>query len=211
MGRLNPNIIKMKKVKISIKGIRPIIMHNGRTSDPLDEYARKLKKVSAKRNKTEDDHALMAEIEFEAGLYWSDEMGVYMPVDNLQRMFLDACKKLKLGRQSVGIMVDAEYGVPLNFPHSKNWNKLKSTPEYVFRKAVSVASAKVMRTRPLIPTGWTAEIPVELDTDLIDVDTFESICDIAGLRIGLGDWRPGAPRVPGPFGRFIVESFTQEK
>lgn len=184
-------------------------MHNGRTSDPLDEYAQKLKKVSAKRNKTEDDHKLMSDIEQQAGLYWTDELGVYLPTDNIQRMFLDACKKVKLGRQAVAIMPSAEYGVPLIFDGHKNWSKITTDPKYRFRKAVTVASAKVMRTRPLIPTGWTAEIGIDLDTDLMDVDQLSDITEIAGLRIGIGDWRPGAPRVPGTFGRFVVTGFEE--
>ena len=199
----------MKHITIRIKGIRPIIMHNGRTANPLDEYSRKLKKLSGKRGKTEDDYEAMAQCELEAGLYWSDELGVYLPCDNIQRMFLDACKKVKLGRQSVGILVDAEYGCPINFEHSRNYKKLTSLPKYRFQKVVSVSTAKVVRTRPLIPTGWTCEIPVELDPDLIDLDQFLQICDIAGNRIGVGDWRPGAPRTPGQFGRFVVEEVKE--
>lgn len=198
----------MKTIKMKIRGIRPMIMHNGRTSDPLDPYAQKLKKVSAKRAKTEDDFALMSQIEQEAGLYWSDELGVYLPVDNLLRMFLDAAKKVKLGRQAVGIMPTAEYGVPLVFDGHRSFKRLTTEDRFRFRKAVTVSSSKVMRTRPMIPTGWEAEVEVELDTDLIDVEQFRDICDIAGLRIGLGDWRPGAPRVPGPFGRFEVVEFN---
>lgn len=188
-----------------------MIMHNGRTSDPLDEFAQKLKKVSAKRSKTEDDHQLMADIEQQAGLYWSDDIGVYLPIDNLLRMFLDASKKIKMGRQAVGIMPTAEYGVPLIFDGHKNYDRLTKEKRFRFRKAVTVGAAKVMRTRPLIPTGWRAEIEVDLDAELIDVDQFRDICDIAGLRIGLGDWRPGAPRVPGPFGRFSVIEFKEVK
>ena len=44
---------------------------------------------------------------------------------------------------------------------------------------------------------------------MIDRDTFEQIADIAGHRIGMGDWRPSAPKVPGPFGRFVVESIKE--
>jgi len=202
----------MIKLNLSLRGIRPIIMHNGRTADPLDPWAKKLKSVSSKRKKTEEDHELMSEIEFEAGLYWSDEMGVYMPTDNLQRMFLDACKKIRMGRESIGIMIDAEYGCPLIFPNHKNLKKLKNDPKARLRKAVGLASGvRVMRTRPLIETGWTLEVPVELDPDLIDRDAFEQIADIAGHRIGMGDWRPGAPKVPGQFGRFVVESITEVK
>ena len=198
----------MIKLNLNMKGIRPIILHNGRTADPLDPWAKKLKSISAKRKKTEEDHELMGEIEFEAGLYWSDALGVYMPVDNLQRMFLDACKKIRMGRESIGIMVNAEYGCPIIFPNHKNLKKLKADPEARIRKIVGLAGVKVVRTRPLVQTGWTMTIPVELDADIIDRDTFEQIAEIAGHRIGLGDWRPAAPKVPGSFGRFTVESIS---
>ena len=199
----------MIKLNLSLRGIRPIILHNGRTADPLDPWAKKIKSISSKKKKTEEDHEMMSEIEFEAGLYWSDKLGVYMPTDNLHRMFLDACKKIRMGRESIGIMIDAEYGCPLIFPNHKNLKKLKNDPKARIRKAVGVNGSKVMRTRPLIETGWTLEVPVELDPDLIDKDTFEQIADIAGHRIGMGDWRPGAPKVPGPFGRFVVESIEE--
>ena len=199
----------MIKLNLSLRGIRPIILHNGRTADPLDPWAKKIKSISSKKKKTEEDHEMMSEIEFEAGLYWSDKLGVYMPTDNLQRMFLDACKKIRMGRESIGIMIDAEYGCPLIFPNHKNLKKLKNDPKARIRKAVGVNGSKVMRTRPLIETGWTLEVPVELAPDLIDKDTFEQIAAIAGHRIGMGDWRPGAPKVPGPFGRFVVESIEE--
>lgn len=198
----------MKIVEVQIKGIRPIIMHNGRTADPLDPWAKKLKQVSAKRNKTDDDHALMADIEFEAGLYWDDKLGVYMPIDNLHRMFLDAAKKIKMGRQAVGILIDAEFGISIDFLNNKNLDKIKKDPSMRFRKCVTIGQVKVARTRPLIPTGWRMTFNVELDTDLLNVEEFEQICDIAGHRIGLGDWRPSAPKVPGPFGRFIITKFN---
>ena len=198
----------MIKLNLNMKGIRPIILHNGRTADPLDPWAKKLKSIAAKRKKTEEDHDLMGEIEFEASLYWSDDLGVYMPVDNLHRMFLDACKKIRMGRESIGIMVDTEYGCPIIFPPHKNLKKLKAEPEARIRTLVSIGGVKVVRTRPLVQTGWTMTIPVELDPDIIDRDTFGQIAEIAGHRIGLGDWRPAAPKVPGSFGRFAVESIS---
>ncbi len=46
-----------------------MLQHNGQTADPLNEFAKELKKVSGKRNKTDEYHALMGEIEWRAGLY----------------------------------------------------------------------------------------------------------------------------------------------
>jgi len=68
---------------------------------------------------------------------------------------------------------------------------------------------KVTRTRPLIPIGWKCKIPIKLDPEVIDVDTFRQIAEVAGSQIGLGDWRPGARYVAGTFGRFVVESIKE--
>jgi len=70
---------------------------------------------------------------------------------------------------------------------------------------------RVTRTRPLVPIGWKCKIPIKLDPDLIDKDTFRRIAEIAGQHVGLGDWRPGAPKVSGTFGRFVVESMEEVK
>jgi hypothetical protein len=64
------------KATYKLTGIRPLIMHNGRMADPLDPMAKKLKKLSGERKKTDATHEKMAEIEWEASLYWSDSLGL---------------------------------------------------------------------------------------------------------------------------------------
>ena len=47
-----------------------------------------------------------------------------------------------------------------------------------------------MRTRPKFDPPWAAEFRVEYDPELVDKMQLENWLDIAGRRIGLGDWRP---------------------
>ena len=58
-----------------------------------------------------------------------------------------------------------------------------------------------MRTRPLFEPPWAAEFRVDYDPDLVDKSLLENWLDIAGRRIGLGDWRP---EKSGMYGRFTA-------
>ena len=57
----------MNTLQLTIKGVSPLLLHNGQTANPLNKYARQLKAVSGKRNKTDEDFEAMAKIEFLAG------------------------------------------------------------------------------------------------------------------------------------------------
>lgn len=185
-------------------------MHNGRTADPLDPYAKKLSALNKKRGKQDTDHELIGEVEFEAALYWSDEIGLYIPRDGLQRMLFDGSKKLKMGPQMHAVSVAEEYGAALVTPNHKSLDALKKDKTLYFRKVVTVQNSKIVRTRPMFPTGWRIDFKVELDIEGMNRDEFSSILHLCGQRIGIGSWRPGSPK-QGSFGKFIVESIKEVK
>ena len=94
--------------------------------------SKELKKISGKRTKTEEDHLRMSEIEFRAGLYWRDDIGVHMPADNLQAMFLAAAKKTRQGPKCNAIMIDDDMAI--RFKNSTNLKKLERDESLYFRK-----------------------------------------------------------------------------
>jgi hypothetical protein len=65
------------------------------------------------------------------------------------------------------------------------------------RFAVNVNDAKVMRTRPRFP-AWHVVAAVEFLPSLLNPNEVIEIFEIAGMREGLGDWRP-------KFGKFSVK------
>jgi hypothetical protein len=203
-------------IDVVMEGLTPIILHNGRTSNPLNEYAKRLKKVSAKRTKTDEDYEEMASIEWEAGLYWDNDLGVYMPADNLQRMFLDAAKKIKKGRETSCVDFGGNdpgcFGFPIEFSDSKHLEKLRANKKHWFQKSVTIGQAKVIRTRPIFHTPWKIKCSILLFSGQgLDVDDVVEILNIASYRIGIGDWRPGSPKVPGRFGKFTVSEVNTRK
>ena len=58
-----------------IEGVDPILMHNGQLANPRNSYAKSMKAISSKRNKTGDDFDELARLEFCGGLYMTDGNG----------------------------------------------------------------------------------------------------------------------------------------
>ncbi len=76
----------------------------------------------------------------------------------------------------------------------------------LFMKRAKVGQSKHVRVRPRFDkweTEWT-EIQIIGDNPDIDGSVLEIILKLCG-RIGACDWRPSAPKSPGPFGQFRAE------
>ena len=73
----------------------------------------------------------------------------------------------------------------------------------LFVKRAKVGTAKHVRVRPRFE-NWTVSGRIIITNSEI---TYERLCEffeIAGDRVGLGDWRPSS-KTPGPYGRFKAE------
>jgi len=71
----------------------------------------------------------------------------------------------------------------------------------LFVKRVAIGQSKHIRVRPRFDK-WSASGELIITDDLITDKVLNDIFDISGRLRGLGDWRPGAPKRPGPFGTF---------
>ena len=85
-----------KTLHFKLASDSPMIMHSGRTANPLDPFAKALKQISSKRKKTDADHAELARIEFLAGLYLGPD-GPVIPARNVDAMLINAAKKNREG------------------------------------------------------------------------------------------------------------------
>lgn len=184
----------MKKFTITIQGTAPMLMHSARLSNPLDPIAKAMKKVSSKRSKTDDDHLEMARLEHAGGLYFDDEIGPYVPGDNIWRCIQDAAKKRKLGQQiKSGLIVTTDVN-PLAYSGPRTVDGLWEDENFRHQASVKVQTSRVIRTRPIF-REWATEAECIYDPAQLDMADIEAIVEIAGTIIGLGDWRPR-------FGRF---------
>ncbi len=186
-----------KTVSFQIVGIRPILMHNGILADPSSKPAKELQVELKKKPK---DYEKIADLEWEGSLYWSKDLGYYMPSDNIEAAMIKSASRMKKKALfAAGLLVNAEVGVPIESDLPKDKAKAMSDPRFRLTKGVVVQRNRVMRTRPLIPTGWKMEITFQYDKSAnLSEDLVRECLEGAGLYIGLGDWRP-------KFGRFYVE------
>ena len=185
------------KVRITLVGTRPLLMHNSRLADPLDPRTRALAVVTKKRAKTEADHEETAHLEWLGGIYYDDEANrVLFPAQNLFAALKKAGGLSKQGQKIVrGLtMLDDSY---LVYDGPTSIAALWEQKFYLRTAVKNNGSSTVMRTRPLF-TEWRAEIDADIAQDQLDLDEFRAILRVAGEQIGVGDWRP-------KYGRFDAE------
>ncbi len=167
------------------------MMHNGQLADPLNAYAKALKAVSKKKNKSDEDHLATAKAEFQGGLYHDDELGPYIPGDWLTSALIQASRAVKLGKQFSASVTVPDFQIKLNYKGPRDRDSLwgNGSTKFVNRAAVRVQMAKVMRTRPLF-TDWSATFTIETFDDAVNAEEVEAALERAGQVIGIGDGRP---------------------
>lgn len=198
--------MKTEKFKIEINGISPLIIHNCQISNPLNPYNKKLKEITSKRKKTEEDHEKILNIQWEAALYWSDSLGLYMPWENLYACLLKAAKSHKMGPKMGGFSFSDAIGYPIQTKHHKNLEALRNDPNNKLVKMVNIQRSKTLSCRPIFQS-WKIEFVFETDPNFITPNEVKTILLTAQARGGLGVWRPTSPQ-PGPYGKFSIDSFT---
>jgi len=173
------------KLKVSIKGISPLLMHSFPLVAP-----------EAIEKKTPAEQA-------EYSAYRDPDGQLYIPGLNIQRAFVSAATYSKgKGRGSLQRQVAACVFVTPE-------RVLLGVKEYVIdSRAVVIAATKgrIVRHRPKLET-WAVTFGVEYDDTLMTETQVRRIVDDTGSRVGLLDFRP---EKKGPFGRFIVTAWETE-
>jgi hypothetical protein len=185
------------RFRMTCEGTTPLLMHNARLSNPLDEVVKESRKISAKRKKTEEDHEEMARLEHMGGLYFDPDVGPYLPGQNFERCLLDAARITKAGKKiERGVFVETNVN-PLAYEGPRDVDGLWADQNFRFMASVRVQTNRVTRTRPQFRQWKTAAEGI-YDPEIIDLDELAGIAGTAGRLIGLGDWRPR-------FGRFEAQ------
>lgn len=181
-------------------GIRPLIMHNGLMADPTNPYTVAIKRITSKGSKkmTDSDHEERNRLEWEAGLYWDDELGAVVPNDNIERTIQMGGMKSRIGKDIQAAVLVQDDIVKVNYDGPRTKDKMYADPKFQIRKGVAVQKARIIRVRPMIPTGWNITFTVEYDDTVVNAKSIQKACEDAGALVGFCDWRP-------KFGRFHVE------
>lgn len=190
----------LKSISFRLVGVCPLLQHNAQTADPLNEFAQRMKEISSKRVKTEDDHRRLADIEWEAGLYMDADGNVCMPSENIHKCLQEGAKKSKLGKQfDAGVYMPPDrFEFPLLIDgKTRKAMPLRKDRQFTLRKLVIVNRARIPRERPRFPI-WSIEVELLFAPDVINEKSVIRAAEDAGRLVGLGDYRPR-------YGRFNVE------
>lgn len=185
----------MKTLVFQIESIVPLLMHDDKTANPLNEYTKKLKSLTGKRKKTDEDHAAIAEVEWNASLYY--ENGNYIiPTKVIEATLLASAKQFKKGTLLKQCVIVADDMILEFKDNNLKPEKLYKKLEYVDMRTVKIGQAKTTRCRPKFD-NWKGEFTVILDEEKLNAEEIEQIVNNAGKYVGMCDYRPR-------YGRFQV-------
>ena len=195
------------RYSITIKGRSPIIMHNGEAGLEARSPANLEKsQISRKRgsNRTETDDLRLQELECQTSFWLNSKGSPTIPENALRRSIETGARKLKQGTQvREGLVIEKTESFDYDKSLGTTLEELcKSTQ---FTTPVVVQRNKIHRTRAKFDE-WGCTFTVDVDPELVDESQLHQWLDIAGRRIGIGDWRP---EKSGVYGRFAVEKIQQ--
>ena len=211
------------RYKFTLTGRSAMLMHfdDVQWSDEISEWRLDPKNTKKKGETSGDDRRPAFTW---IGYAYHDGKHLAMPSANLSGCLRRAGSRVPMGRMRTlkelavsGIILEGEF---LEFRNAGQLvpiapiNKLRDVPE--FKKHVDavrsmgfdldvrrapVGMSKHVRVRPRF-NEWSVSGTLEVYASEITHELLVSLFDQAG-RVGLGDWRPGSPKSPGPFGMYL--------
>ena len=187
----------MESLKVTVKGLAPLLMHNGHLADPRNPHARALREAvnASKKNKTDAAFDAMAKAEFLGSLYVGEDGALCIPGEMIEATIINGAKKSKQGKQATAAICVFN-NAPLQYKGPKDPLKLWETGNFHKTIGVRVGTNRVMRTRPLF-VDWSLSFVVQYNADLLNKKDVVMAITKAGAEVGLAEWRPR-------YGRFEV-------
>lgn len=181
----------LQEKEYTLKSNGPMLMHNGH---PLNPITQAMKKLSAKRAKTEADYLELSRLEFLGGLYMGEE-GPIIPAANIRGMLIRAARKRKEGKLAESGLFVLEHPY-LEYDGPRHPDAMWEDGRFKHEALVVVSRSRIVRTRPIF-NEWKLTIKLTYDDQVLNEQQLDEWINIAGHIIGLGDWRP-------QYGRFSV-------
>lgn len=185
----------MKNLKVTWKGISPLIMHSCQCVNPLHSISKELKKYTSKKSKTDEDLEEIADLEWEAGAYWKDGLGLYMPGENVEATIQNGAKANKKGKDIEKYVEVSDLYIPFYYGENLTKEELIKSFEYRDTRIMTVMRSKILRTRPRFDQ-WNITFNLRYNEEKIDIETIMNAMEYAGQFVGLCDSRP-------KYGKFV--------
>ncbi len=177
-----------------IIGVSPLVMHNGQLANPLNRFAKDIKQISRKRNKTDADLEELARLEWLGALY------LFKGEPCLTGELIEGCiirgaaTKKRSKQAKAGVLCLGAF--PLLYEGPRDPLELWKHEAFRLQAGVRVGGSRIIRTRPVF-SEWSAQVEVRFNPSLLNAAEILEFLKAAGELEGIGDWRPR-------FGRFEV-------
>ena len=183
-----------------VRGVAPLLMHNGQLASPLNKFAKEMKTITSKRKKTDEDYTQLAELEFKGGLYVNEQGQPILPGELIEATIVAGAKKTKKGKDAKSaIIVDGNF--PLIYDGPKTVEGLCNDERFYYSVLVAIKRSRILRTRPIFK-NWECQFTVHYLNEIFDPQEIITFVETAGQIAGFGDGRPR-------FGRFEVLSVSE--
>lgn len=179
---------KMKQIKVSIKGVAPLLQHK-MSIEQEAQLASKTKKVAgqSKSDKPEDYLYLINGV-------------ICQPAEHILQAIIKQLSNYKIqgkGKKSYKDLGKGSLNVfPEYIPHD-----IQKWVEDVRTVVIPATRGRSVRVRPRFDE-WSFSFVIEIFNDDLPIEVVKGALDDAGREGGIGDYRPR-------FGRFIVTSFKE--
>jgi hypothetical protein len=178
-----------KKVTVRLTGRTPLVLHNNQCVNPRNPLKKQISAITSKgKRKTDADLDQLEKLEFLSSLYINDQIGPFVPAQNLRKMMIEAARKEKNGKQfESGAFVNDD--APILYDGPRDFEGMYANPDdFVWTTVCGNQSASIMRTRARFKQ-WAVEFEVYLEESLVTIDMLCSALNHAQISVGLCDGR----------------------
>lgn len=180
----------MKKVKVQIKGITPLLMNKPEAYGFDEQW------IEKKASTDWEKEALKK-------LYVDSKEIIYQPATHLDRALIEAGKKIRVKGQGKATYSKL-FGSMISVEEFEIVHKKQTYEIYKALVVIPSTKGRVMRYRPLFK-DWALEFHINFEEE-IPAEVIKEALEIAGKYVGIGDWRP---EKKGKFGKFQVVKFEE--
>lgn len=189
----------IQKFRIKLNGRTPLVLHNPQCVDRRHPLAKAMAQITSKgKRKTEADLDELDRLGFISSLYIDEELGPYVPAQNIRKMLVEAARKSKQGKQfESGVFVLDD--VPIQYEGPRDFESMwKLKDQFAWTCIAGNQQASILRTRARFK-DWSIEFEIQCEDTLVSRPDIENALSHAEISVGLCDARSIG------YGRFTAE------
>lgn len=176
------------RIRITLTGTSPLLMHNPIMADPEHPIIRELKALTGKRKKTEEDFRMIKKLEWFGGLYEEDGV-IVQPSSKVRKCLINTARMSKLGKAVERSLSFSALNVPLSYDGPRKPDQVWEDAKFHSYLSVVVGQKRVMRMRPKF-SKWALDVDGLFVEDAgLSFDELERLVELAGIVEGIGDNR----------------------